>query len=62
MLAAKVKSFIHLDRVKNKSNLADGPSCLDFSLMIALNAKKVDAKVDALNGPDALAMPPKWKG
>lgn len=36
--SAQARAFVYIDRVESKSNLADGPSRLDFTLMRSLHA------------------------
>jgi len=48
--AAKGRSLIFIDRVESKSNLADGPTRGDVSLVVALGAVKADPVLTAMRG------------
>eukprot|EP00435_Cladocopium_sp_Y103_P046884 s338_g13.t1 len=49
LLVAAVAAEVYLDRVESKSNLADGPSRLEFQLMHLLHATYVSPQVDCHN-------------
>ena len=48
LLASRTRAEIYIDRVESKSNIADGPSRLDFSLLESLHATFVSPNVNSL--------------
>ena len=48
LLASQTKSEIYIDRVESKSNIADGPSRLDFSVLEAMHATAVSPNTSPL--------------
>ena len=48
LLASRTRAEIYIDRVESKSNIADGPSRLDFSLLESLHATFVSPNVNPL--------------
>ena len=72
LLASQCKSEIYIDRVESKSNIADGPSRLDFSVLEAMHATAVSPNTSPLFVSDlswfmgqaewssALSLTPRW--
>ena len=51
LIMASLKANVYIDRVESKSNLADGPSRLDFHLVLALGAQWKEPNTDRLGSP-----------
>eukprot|EP00435_Cladocopium_sp_Y103_P034170 s309_g8.t1 len=49
--ASQCRALIYIDRVESKSNLSDGPSRLDFSLLLRMGAIWTPPKLDSLTAP-----------
>ena len=51
LLAAALRASIYIDRVESKSNLSDGPSRFDFSLIQSLGGKWEPPNLSSLTSP-----------
>ena len=51
LMAASLKSSIYIDRVESKSNLADGPSRLNFDELYQMGGRWKEPNTDRLGSP-----------
>lgn len=60
LMAASLKSSIYIDRVESKSNLADGPSRLNFDELYQMGGRWKEPNTDRLGSPTV--RPARWFG
>lgn len=60
-LAARAGTDLYIDRVESKSNLADGPNRLEFSLMRCMGANKCTPRVRFIFSWGPFSQP-RWLG